>query len=187
MVASGLLVVVIVKRVRPAVVISFALCFSMASYILTAVVGAGSTTLSIVIAFTLLGIGVGAAETLSNDLIIASVPPAKAGAASGVSETAYELGAVLGTAVLGSVLAAAYRGHLEVPEGVSAADEAAARETLAGAIDTAQGLPDDLGAQLISSAQHAFDSGVVTTSIVGASMMVIAVIVAITTLRKVES
>ena len=30
-----------------------------------------------------------------------AVPPAKAGAASAVSETAYEVGAVLGTAILG--------------------------------------------------------------------------------------
>src|SRR5690625_5987846 len=44
--------------------------------------------------------------TLFRSLILASVPPAKAGAASAVSETAYELGAVLGTAVLGSILTA---------------------------------------------------------------------------------
>jgi DHA2 family multidrug resistance protein-like MFS transporter len=54
---------------------------------------------------------------VSNELILASAPPAKAGAASAVSETAYELGAVLGTAVLGGILTAAYRTGIVLPAG----------------------------------------------------------------------
>ena len=63
----------------------------------------------LIVAFVLLGIGIGAAETVSNELILASAPPEKAGAASAVSETAYELGAVLGTTILGGILTAFYR------------------------------------------------------------------------------
>jgi len=131
-----------------------------------------------------LGAGIGAAETLSNDLIISSVPADKAGAASGVSETAYELGAVLGTAVLGSILTASYRTTIVIPESLTGADATAARETLGGAVEVASTLPAGLGEQLLDSARHAFDSGVTTTSWVAVALMAVAITVTLVTLRK---
>ncbi|MFD3452127.1 MFS transporter [Streptomyces sp. NPDC058691] len=50
------------------------------------------------------GAGAGLSYTVTADVILSSVPPAQAGAASGVSETAYELGAALGIALLGSIV-----------------------------------------------------------------------------------
>ena len=85
-----------------------------AGYAIAAFLGTPSTW-SIMIAFAVLGLGIGLAETLTNDLMLAVFPPHKAGAASAISETAYEVGAVLGTAVLGSVLTSTYRSHLTVP------------------------------------------------------------------------
>ncbi|WP_138445035.1 MFS transporter [Sinomonas susongensis] len=133
--------------------------------------------------FTIVGAGVGLAETLSNDLIIASVPPSKAGAASAISETAYELGAVLGTAILGSVLGAAYRLNVVVPEGLPAASAARARETLGGAVDAAPLLPRGPASELLASAFHAFDSGVAATAAIGAVLMLAAAGVVRLTLR----
>ena len=69
-------------------------------------------------ASVLIGAGIGLSETLTNDAILASAPPGRAGSASAVSETAYEVGAVLGTAVLGSVLGAAYARALDVPTSI---------------------------------------------------------------------
>ena len=71
-----------------------------------------------VAASVLIGAGIGLSETLTNDAILASAPPHRAGSASAVSETAYEVGAVLGTAVLGSVLGAAYARALDVPTSI---------------------------------------------------------------------
>lgn len=102
--------------------------------------GAEAPVVLFVVAFALVGLGVGAAETISNDQIIAAVPPDRAGAASAVSETAYEVGAVLGTAVLGSMLTAIYRGSLVIPDGVPAEAGDAARETLGGAVSAAGSL-----------------------------------------------
>ena len=56
------------------------------------------TMWSIMIAFAVLGLGIGFAETLTNDVMLSRVPEHQAGAASAASETAYEIGAVLGTA-----------------------------------------------------------------------------------------
>lgn len=114
---------------------------------------------------------------------MAAVPPAKAGAASAVSETAYELGAVLGTSVLGGVLAATYARNLTIPSGVPAEQAAAAGETLAGALTVADALPATVGEQLAESARHAFDSGIVATSIVGVVTMLLATVLALRALR----
>src|SRR5690606_3089355 len=125
---------------------------------------------TLVAAFVSLGIGIGAAETVSNELVLASAPPAKAGAASAVSETAYELGAVLGTTVLGGILTALYRANLIVPDGVPAAAAASARETLAGAIHAADAIGGATGDALRDAAAHAFDSGVTVTALLGAAL-----------------
>ncbi|MFD4676274.1 MFS transporter [Lentzea sp. NPDC058450] len=61
---------------------------------------------AIAIALVVIGAGVGLALTLTTDAVVSAVPADKAGAASAVSETAYELGAALGIAVLGTVLSA---------------------------------------------------------------------------------
>src|SRR5699024_9651399 len=55
------------------------------------------------IAYLILGIGLGAAEVVTNDLILAAVTANRAGSASASSETAYEFGSVMGTAVLGGL------------------------------------------------------------------------------------
>ncbi|MCR2801124.1 MFS transporter [Microbacterium sp. zg-Y818] len=182
MIAAGLLIVPIAKRADPRIVVSVALLFSVAGYVTVALTADPDALLPLVLAFVLLGIGIGAAETVSNDLILASVPPAKAGAASAVSETAYELGAVLGTAVLGGILTAMYRSGIVVPEGLPAAAADAARETLAGAMTAARGLDPAVAEALNSSAAHAFDAGVGVTALIGAGLVVVAAVIAATTL-----
>ncbi len=182
MIVAGLAVVPISRRVAPRIVVPVGLGFSVVAYLLVPLaVGDGALAL-LVAAFTLLGIGIGAAETVSNDLILASAPPAKAGAASAVSETAYELGAVLGTAVLGGILAAAYRTGLVVPAGVPADAAAAARETLAGAVAVAGQLDAATGDALRQAAAHAFDAGVGITAVIGAVLVGVAAVIAATTL-----
>jgi DHA2 family multidrug resistance protein-like MFS transporter len=183
-IAAGLIVVPIVRHVRPGYLMAVGLGLSLLAYASVALIGSDASVFSLVAAFSLLGAGIGAAETLSNDLIISSVPEGKAGAASGVSETAYELGAVLGTAVLGSILAAAYRGSIVMPAGLSGADETAARETLGGAVEVASGLPGSAGDELLASARAAFDSGVVATSWVAVALMAVAIAVTLVTLRR---
>ncbi len=63
-----------------------------------------------------IGAGLGVAFAVANDVVIASVPPQNAGAAAGISETAYELGTALGIALLGSVIAGVYRQLAHAPD-----------------------------------------------------------------------
>lgn len=120
----------------------------------------------------LVGTGIGLSETITNDAILAAAPAERAGSASAVSETAYEIGAVLGTAVLGSVLAAVYRGGVAVPSSVGPVLAGSARETLGGAVAAADHLPAGLAATLTASARAAFVAGTHVTSLVGAAVLV---------------
>ncbi|WGD37853.1 MFS transporter [Lysinibacter sp. HNR] len=183
MVVSGLAVVPLSRRVSPHVVVTLALLLSAAAYALIAIVPQSPSLEVVLIAFSLLGLGIGAAETISNDLILNAAPPNKVGAASALSETAYETGAVLGTALLGGILAANYRLVLVLPEGVEAGDSAAAHETLAGAYNLSERIGGELGRQIMDAAVAAFESGVTITATIGALLMVVAALVAWRKLR----
>ncbi len=184
MIIAGLTVVPISRRVRPHVLVPSALMLSVLGYLIEAVPPRDHGVLPLIVAFIVLGVGIGAAETISNELILSSAPAAKAGAASAVSETAYELGAVLGTAVLGGIITAFYRGALVLPAGLPSDVVHAARETLAGAYTAAQSLPEQVGDALWDAAAAAFGSGVMVTSLIGAVLVVGAAVVAALTLRK---
>ncbi|WAC65375.1 MFS transporter [Agrococcus sp. SL85] len=184
MVATGLGVVRIVRHLPARVVIAIGLSSSVAGYLLVAISGEHLTPLLVAVAYLLLGAGIGAAETLSNEIVVSTAPPAKAGAASAVSETAYELGAVLGTAVLGGIVSAVYRSTIELPEGLAAADASAARETLAGALDVADRVQGELGAAVAEAARTAFDHGALWTSLAGAALVLAAIVVALRALRR---
>lgn len=183
MIVAGLTVVPISRRVPPHLLVPGALMFSVAGYLLVAFTTQDHGVAPLVIAFVVLGIGIGAAETISNELILSSAPAEKAGAASAVSETAYEIGAVLGTAVLGGLIAAFYRGALALPAGIPEDAAEAAGETLAGAYTAAAELPAELGAALWDAAASAFGAGVTVTSLIGAGLVVVAGAIAAATLR----
>jgi DHA2 family multidrug resistance protein-like MFS transporter len=181
---AGLAVVPLARRLPPHVVVSASLLFSAVAYSMIALLGEGGSAGFLMIAFVVLGIGVGASETVSNDLILSTVPAAKAGAASAVSETAYEVGSVLGTAVLGSILLASYQRNLLLPAGLSSAQAESSTETLGGAVEVATQLGPTNASLLRDSAFHAFDSGVTVTSGIAALLMVGASVLAAWSLRS---
>ncbi len=122
------------------------------------------------IALFVVGAGLGLAYTVASDVILASVPPQRAGSAAAVSETAYELGMALGIATLGSILTAVYR-TVAVAPSVPAEVAAHARDSLPGAIGAAQALPANQAEVLIGSAKEAFTHGLAAASGVGAVLL----------------
>lgn len=182
-IVAGLVIVPIARRVPSHILVPSALALTVAGYLLVAVAAPGQHLLPLILASVLVGMGIGAAETISNELILANAPSAKAGAASAVSETAYELGAVLGTAVLGGIITAFYRSLLVVPEGIPAVVGAQARETLAGAYSVVQNLSEPAASALWRAATSAFESGVAVTSLIGAGLVAVAAIIGALALR----
>jgi DHA2 family multidrug resistance protein-like MFS transporter len=176
-IVAGLGAAMAVRRVAPYRVIITGILLSASAFALVIALRHDLSVLAIGAAFVLLSLGASIAETISGDTILSSVPPQKAGAASGISETGYELGAVLGTAVLGAILSASYRANVTVPAGLDADQNAAASETLGGAVDVAANLPTSTANALIESARAAFDSGVWITSSIAVTLMVTAAVV----------
>ncbi|WP_223984210.1 MFS transporter [Arthrobacter sp. NicSoilB8] len=188
-VVAGLLVVPLVRRVRPGFVVAGGLLLSAAGYFMVAFGDHSHGPSLLLAALLVLCLGVGAAETISNDLILGAAPADKAGAAAAISETGYEVGSLLGTAILGSILTASYQGNLRLPDGVSglvpAAATSQAGETLAGAVELARMLPAPLAEAVTAAARTAFDSGVHVTAAIALVLMSGACVLAAVVLRKV--
>ena len=92
----------------------------------------------------LAGLGLGATISVASTAIVESAPPHRAGMASSVEEVAYEFGALLSIALLGSLLTGLYTVFVQLPLGV----DAAAARSISAALDivAASGgaLPDHL-------------------------------------------
>jgi MFS transporter, DHA2 family, multidrug resistance protein len=121
------------------------------------------------------GAGTGLVYTIAADLALTSAPPAKAAAASGLSETSYELGAALGIALLGTLVTAGYRAGLTIPAGVAPGPADTARESLPAASAVAASLPPPVADVLVHSAQSAFVDGVrVAATVTAVVLMTVA-------------
>jgi len=183
-VVAGLLAVRLVRYVRPGVLIGSSFLLAAVGYGILTLVGDVPTPATVAVTFVVMGLGVGLAETLTNDQITTVVPPEKAGAASAISETAYELGTTLGVAILGSVLNATYRARVVLPADLSADQAHAAGETLGGAARVAGEVDGGVGEALLESARLAFDAGTQHAAAVGAVVAVGAAVVSFVTLRR---
>lgn len=186
MFVAGLAVVPFARRFGRVKAMVFGMLASAGAYTLLAIMGHTGELWVVMTSFILLGLGVGSAETVSNDLALSAVPASKAGAASAISETAYEVGAVLGTAVLGGLLNAFFTSHLRTPAALSGQQADAATQTLAGAHDVAASVGGQTGRELIDAAAHAFDAGVSITAGIAAVLALGGAIVVGRVLRGVK-
>ncbi|MFC3999028.1 MFS transporter [Nocardiopsis sediminis] len=182
-VAASFVAVGVARRLSLGSVIVIGLALIAAGFLAVTLAPTEGGLWLIVGAFALLNVGIGLTETLTNDAILTAAPPERAGAASAISETAYELGGALGVALLGSVLTATYRIRLDEVEDVPAAAMDAARETLGGAVTAAEGLPSPAAGALLDAARAAFTDGMHLTSAIAAAIIVIAAVQAGVLLR----
>lgn len=154
--------------------ISLGLALGAIGLLVLAVAEGMTGFVGIIIGFAIVGFGAGLAMTLTTDAVVSAAPRERAGAASSIAETAYELGAALGIAILGSVQTALYRTNLPP---LDPALENSVRESLATA--TYHLDPTDPTAQtVITQAQHAFTTGMQWTSVIAAVLLVVAALIA---------
>ncbi|MGM7644981.1 MFS transporter [Nocardia sp. JW2] len=124
------------------------------------------------VALAVLGLGVGVAMTLAVDAVVTAVPRERAGAASSIAETAYELGGALGIAVLGSIQLANYRSHVNLPADTDPSRAAVVEDSLAATVATV----DDPG--IVALAKDSFAHAMQTTSFIAAAILAVAAILA---------
>ncbi|GAA1576358.1 MFS transporter [Kribbella hippodromi] len=112
--------------------------------------------------YVLLTYGVGLTATIANSLVLTSAPPDRAGAASGISETATMLGAAVGIVTLGTIASTVYR--TTMGDGVPPA----ALESVTGAVAAAGGATG-----LLDAAFAAYTRGLVVAALVAAAVTLI--------------
>lgn len=137
-------------------------------------------------AFTLLGLGVGLVLTASSDAIVANAPVDDAGIAGGLQSTSVQLGAVLGTTILGSVLSSRVGSTLQssltgqgVPPSI-AEKLAPAQELVAkGLAPSVPGAPQPLSTAIVAGSHQAFMSGLQVSLGVGAAAAAVGAVLAL--------
>ncbi|WP_105566207.1 MFS transporter [Microbacterium halophytorum] len=158
---------VLLARLGRGRAIALALAVGAAGLVTVALVEGAEQLVWVLLALVPLGLGIGVSETLSVDAVVSAVPKEKAGAASSISETAYEFGTAMGIAVLGSVTTVIYRIGLPV----DAPD--AVRESLATASASLGDGP------ALEAAREAFVTAIQATTLIGAAVMLVGAFVAL--------
>ncbi len=133
----------------------------------------------VIAAMMSVGLGFGCSLTATADAILAAAPPERAGAAGAVSETAYELGAALGIAILGSILGAWYRHVIVIPPGLPADGSDAVGESLSSTVEVAASAPAAVAESMLAAARIAFTDALSVTCLVAGVICVIAAVIAL--------
>ena len=135
----------------------------------------------------LFGLGIGIAMPASTELIMATLPPNRAGVGSAVNDTVREFGGALGVAVVGSIAATSYtssmHGELSRFTELSDIERAMITDNVGAALDTTRHL-GTTGVELAGIARSAFVDSMQHSLWVAAGLAVIAAIAALTQLPR---
>jgi MFS transporter, DHA2 family, multidrug resistance protein len=166
-------------RLRPPVVMLGGIVVAIAGAGLLTQADAGNGPGLVVAGLVLLSLGLAPLITLAADIAVGSAPAERAGAASGISETSSELGGALGIALLGTAGVAVYRDQAAdaIPAALPAEDASTAGDTIAGAVEVADGLPPLLAADLLGPAREAFTQALQIAATLSGALVVVAALI----------
>ncbi len=137
---------------------------------------------TMVIPLAMLGFGIATVLTTAADLVLKVAPPARVGAATGVSETSFELGTAMGIALMGSLLTMSYQWLLNLPAGTPPDAASATAESISQVPEAIAGLPADQAAGILAAASEAFTSGIMITAIVAGLLLSLGAVAAARTI-----
>ncbi|GAB3535998.1 DHA2 family efflux MFS transporter permease subunit [Arthrobacter tecti] len=128
----------------------------------------------------LIGVGFGAAMPPALDIALAPVPSNRSGVGSALLQAQRQVGAVLGVAIMGSVLALNYRARLD-----TAAVPAETLETVEHSAPSGQSVAEELGStELAANISDAFTHGMAASFWVAAGVSVACALVSVIFIRK---
>jgi DHA2 family multidrug resistance protein-like MFS transporter len=179
--AGSILTSIVAQRATARAVIAGGAVVAALGFVLLTQADGASGLAVLVSASVIFSVGLAPAYILSTDLIVASAPPERAGAASAISETGTELGGAVGVGVLGSIGTAVYRSAMTdaVPAEMPADAAAVARSTLGGALAVAEQLPLQVGSEMLTAARAAFTQGMVLSAAIAAAAMIAIAVMAL--------
>ena len=127
-------------------------------------------------ALVVMGFGLAIAMTPATEAIMGTLPKEKAGAGSAMNDVLRELGATLGVAVLGSILASKYAG------GIDASTDRLPAEAADASVDSVDGAhavaaESDSAGSLVASADQAFVAAMGTTTDIASAVALVGALV----------
>jgi EmrB/QacA subfamily drug resistance transporter len=135
----------------------------------------------------LFGLGAGIAMPAATEMIMASLPPARAGVGSAVNDTVREFGGALGVAVIGSVAATSYASsmHSELDRfsGLTSLNRSLLANNVGAALDASRTLGAQ-GAEIATVARNAFVHSMNDSLWIGVGLALCASVVAFSQLPR---
>ncbi|MEU8622354.1 MFS transporter [Streptomyces sp. NPDC048623] len=174
------------RRLGPRRMVSWGFLLTAAAVLLLVLMGQHDRPLLLTIGFVLLGFGLQTTLFSAYESMLSEAPPESAGGAAAIGETSYQLGAGMGTALLGSVMNAAYAPGLSGLPGVPANAAKAATNSLGEAYQVAARLGGTAGEALHRAARHAFVNGLHVTLFVSAGLLLVGALMALRLPRVME-
>ncbi|MEU3142095.1 hypothetical protein ABZ645_22235 [Nocardiopsis alba] len=109
------------------------------------------------------------------DLAVGAVAPERAGAASALGQTAYELGPAFGIATIGTVAASIYRNEViaRAPSDLPAPLVESAADGMGGGVALAEGTSGPAGEAFVSAVRAAFDTAFAAAAWTSAGLAVL--------------
>lgn len=171
---------------EPRTVLIAGFAISGLGYALQMLVSTAESTWLLMSGVALFYAGLATMLTMTTDLVLSAVPPSKAGAASGLSETSAELGAALGIALLGSLAAAIYDIRMQAVtlDGVPAD---AVTGTVGAALVAAQELSGTAGATALKAIRAAFTESMHVVTLASLALSIVGATVCARFLRSGEA
>jgi MFS transporter, DHA2 family, multidrug resistance protein len=165
------------QRFRPEFVLGFGMLIAAVGILLFTQASGPDGVAVVVIGMSIAGFGMGPQGVLCTEMVVSSVPPRKAGAASAMSETSAEFGIAMGIAIFGSIGTAVYRSGVTGLSGE-------ATDSMAGALNAASHLPAAAANPLLETARTAFADGLHVVAGIGAGIVVVFAVIGMVALRK---
>ncbi|MGW8380365.1 MFS transporter [Streptomyces sp. ODS28] len=185
-IAAGLCGSRLLRLLGPRAMVSLGFLLTAVAVLSLLTVGQEDRPAALIGGFVLLGFGLETTLFGCYESMLSEAPADQAGGAAAVGETAYQLGAGIGIALLGSVMNAAYAPGVRELKGVPRPDAGDASHSLGEAYEVADQLGGGTGAALREAARDAFVHGLHVTLTVSAGLLVLGALAALRLPRSME-
>jgi EmrB/QacA subfamily drug resistance transporter len=173
----------LLPRLGTRVIVTAGLLVTAAGLAVLATISDGSGYGTALIAFLVLGFGMGNTSAPATNSVMSSVPRENAGVGAALNNTVRPVGGALGVAVLGSILSTAYRSSMEdATSGLPGSAADAASDSIGAAIRVAARIGGSDGDALVQAARSSFIDAMGTAVLVAAGVAVLGAVVAATVL-----
>ena len=167
----------VVERIGSKLVLGFGLVTVSAGLASMSLFTVGTSTWLIILSTMLMAAGMANVMAPATESIMGSLPREKAGVGSAVNDTTRQVGGAIGVALIGSLLASRYGGHVDsglAGSGLSSRVLDRIGGNVQAGITAGSDTGGALGARIIDVAQHSFMSGMHLSVLVGAGITLMA-------------